>query len=56
MRLNDLTRRFAIDYFPLSDNNEDMAIKFMTKAYSLTEEEEEYVLSNYKEQLTTHDN
>lgn len=56
MRLNDLTRRFAIDYFPLSDNNEDMAIKFMTKAYSLTEEEKEYVLSNYKEQLTTHDN
>lgn len=56
MRLNDLTRRFAIDYFPLSDNNEDMAIKFMTKAYSLTEEEKEYVLSSYKEQLTTHDN
>ena len=56
IRLNDLTRRFAIDYFPLSDNNEDMAIRFMTKAYSLTEEEKEYILSNYKEKLTTHDN
>lgn len=55
-RLSNLTRKFAIDYYPLSDNNEDMAIKFMTKAYSLTEEEKEYILSNYKEQLTTHDN
>jgi len=56
MRLNDLTKRFAIDYFPLSDNNEDMAIRFMTKAYSLDEEEKEYILSNYKKKLTTHDN
>ena len=39
MRLNTLTRRFAVDYYPLSDNNEEMAIKFMVKAYSLNEEE-----------------
>ena len=53
MRLNTLTRRFAVDYYPLSDNNEEMAIKFMVKAYSLNEEEKTYVLANYKKELTT---
>ena len=55
MRLNTLTRRFAVDYYPLSDNNEEMAIKFMVKAYSLNEEEKTYVLANYKKELTTSD-
>lgn len=51
MRLSDLTRKFAIDYFPLSDNNEEMVMKFMAKAYSLTSGEEAYILTNYAEYL-----
>ena len=47
-RLERLTQKFAGDYYPLSDNNEDMAIKFMEKAYSLTEDEKKYILENYK--------
>lgn len=50
-RLERLTRKFATDYYPLSDNNEEVAIKFMAKAYSLTEDEEKYILENYKNNL-----
>lgn len=50
-RLKTLSLKFALDYYPLSDNNEDMAIKFMTKAYSLNEEEKEYILSDYHNHL-----
>jgi hypothetical protein len=46
-RLERLVYKFTTDYYPLSDNNEDMAIKFMTKAYSLSDEEREYILSKY---------
>lgn len=46
-RLERLVYKFASDYYPLSDNNEDMAIKFMAKAYSLNDEEKEYILSEY---------
>lgn len=45
----------ATDYYPLSDHNEDMAMKFMAKAYSFTDEEKEYILQNYKELLSTSD-
>lgn len=38
-RLNRLTYKFATDYYPLSDHNEDMAMKFMAKAYSFTDKE-----------------
>lgn len=54
-RLNRLTYKFATDYYPLSDHNEDMAMKFMAKAYSFTDEEKEYILQNYKELLSTSD-
>ena len=50
-RLEDLARRFAVDYYPLSDNNEEVAIRFLEKAYSLTEEEKVYILNNYKNYL-----
>ena len=42
-RLNRLTYKFATDYYPLSDHNEDMAMKFMAKAYSFTDKEKEIV-------------
>ena len=50
-RLERLTQKFADDYYPLSDNNEDMAIKFMEKAYSLTEDEKKHILENYKHNI-----
>ncbi len=50
-RLELLTQKFTDDYYPLSDNNEKMAIKFMSKAYSLSEDEEKYILENYKNNL-----
>lgn len=46
-RLERLMQKFADDYYPLSDNNEDIAIKFMEKAYSLTEDEKKHILENY---------
>ena len=48
-RLERLTRSFANDYYPISDNNEEMAIKFMVKAFALTDDEEKYILEHYKD-------
>lgn len=50
-RLERLTCSFANDYYPLSDNNEETAMKFMSKAFTLTGEEEKYILENYKNNL-----
>ena len=48
-RLERLTHSFANDYYPLSDNNEEMAMKFMSKAFTLTDDEEKYILEHYKD-------
>lgn len=48
-RLGCLTHSFANDYYPLSGNNEKMAIKFMSKAFTLTGDEEKYILEHYKD-------
>lgn len=50
-RLETLSRKFAVDYYPLSDNDEDMAMKFIAKAYTLNDEEQSFVRSNYKKHL-----
>ena len=50
-RLERLMHSFANDYYPLSGNNEKMAMKFMSKAFTLTGEEEKYILENYKNNL-----
>lgn len=50
-RLERLMRSFVNDYYPLSNNNEEMAMKFMSKAYMLTDKEEKYILENYKNNL-----
>lgn len=50
-RLNRLAYKFATDYYPLSDHNEDMAIKFMAKAYDLNEDDKEYILAEYRKHL-----
>ena len=48
-RLERLTNSFANDSYPLSGNNEKMAIKFMSKAFTLTGDEEKYILEHYKD-------
>ena len=48
-RLERLTHSFANDYYPLSDNNEEMAMKFISKAFTLTDDEEKYILEHYKD-------
>lgn len=50
-RLETLSRKFAVDYYPLSDNDEDMAMKFMAKAYNLNDEEQSFIRSDYKKHL-----
>lgn len=49
IRLDGYVDKFKKEYLPISENNKEIAIKFMEKAYSLTEEEVNYILSNYKE-------
>ncbi len=48
-KLESFCRKFKFDYMPLSDENETVAMNFMDKAYSLTEEQKEYVMANYKD-------
>lgn len=48
-RLERLMRSFVNDYYPLSNNNEEMAMKFMSKAFTLTDDEEKYILEHYKD-------
>lgn len=47
-RLNEYAYKFKWDYLPIAENNESIAMGFMDKAYSLTEEQKEYILANYK--------
>lgn len=46
-KLESFCRKFKYDYMPLSSGNETIAMNFMDKAYSLTDEQKEYVLSHY---------
>lgn len=48
-RVERLMHSFANDYYPLSGNNEKMAMKFMSKAFTLTDDEEKYILEHYKD-------
>lgn len=48
-RIERLMHSFANDYYPLSGNNEEMAMKFMSKAFTLTDDEEKYILEHYKD-------
>ena len=47
-KLESYCRKFKYDYLPLSNGDETIAINFMDKAYSLTDEQKEYILINYK--------
>lgn len=41
-----LTRLFVNDYLPIAENNEEMAMKFLKKAYEVSEDDEKYILSH----------
>lgn len=47
-KLNSLCYKFKYDYMPLSEGSEDIAMAFMNKAYLLNDEQQKYVLANYK--------
>lgn len=46
---NQLANIFLYEYCPLSDNDPSVAIKFMSKAYELSQWQEEYILSKFEE-------
>ncbi len=46
-KLEGLCRKFRCDYLPIAEGNETIAMGFLDKAYSLTDEQKEYVLANY---------
>lgn len=43
-----LLQKFRDDYLPLADNNEEVAIRFLCKAYTVSEDDKNYILANYK--------
>lgn len=44
-----LANIFIFEYCPLSDNDPSVAMKFMSKAYDLSQWQEEYILAKFKE-------
>lgn len=47
-RLGDFCRMMKFDYMPLANQDQEVALRFLTKAYSLDENQKTYVLENYK--------
>ncbi|MBO4689391.1 MAG: hypothetical protein J5621_00805 [Paludibacteraceae bacterium] len=47
-RKQSLARKFREDYLPLAGNDEDVAMNFLAKAYTLSEEDKEYILKESK--------
>jgi hypothetical protein len=46
--LNLHVERFKTEYMPLAGNDEAVAMNFLVKAYRIKDDEQEYVLKNYK--------
>jgi len=46
-KLRDYCQKFRLDYLPLSDDNKAVALAFMDKAFSLSDEQKAYILENY---------
>lgn len=45
-RRNSLTFKYYNEYLPLAENNKDIAMSFLEKAYSLSDEDKEFILSH----------
>lgn len=43
-----LLSKFRDDYLPLAENNEEVAIRFLCKAYTISDDDKNYILANYK--------
>ncbi len=41
-----LTRLFVYDYLPVAENNEGIAMNFLEKAYSVSEDDKKYILEH----------
>lgn len=41
-----LANKYYCDYLPLADNNSEIAMNFLKKAYTVSEEDEQYILNN----------
>lgn len=48
---NSLTRKYYLDYLPLSDNNYEIAMNFLKKAYNVSEEDEKYINNHKKDYI-----
>lgn len=42
----NLASKYYCDYLPLADNNSEIAMNFLKKAYTVSEEDEQYILNN----------
>lgn len=42
-RRKRLSNKYYLEYLPLADNNEEIAMGFMKKTYTISEEDEEYI-------------
>lgn len=42
----NLASKYYRDYLPLADNNSEIAMNFLKKAYTVSEEDEQYILNN----------
>lgn len=45
-RKSRLTRLFVYDYLPVAENNESIAMKFLEKAYNVSEDDKKYILEH----------
>jgi len=52
-QLETYYRLFKNEYLPLADNDTSIAMKFMNKAYSLNDEQKEYIFNEYDKEKTT---
>lgn len=46
---NRLAEKYWLDYMPLADNNRDIAMNFLKKAYTVSDEDEAYVKNHEKD-------
>lgn len=48
--LEECIHVFKKEYLPLAENNEEISIEFLGKAYNLSTEQKDYVLKNYRKE------
>lgn len=51
-RLERLSYKLAVEYMPVTNGDEGMAMKFFEKAYSISDDDKSFILKNYHKYLT----